>query len=259
MKLLVIDGTNLIMRVVGAAGEDAPEREVVDAAEGTVRAACSTIGADYVAVVFDGERASHARKAMLPEYKAHRPPGKTQRWSQLGLAAFPERGIYSLAAQWWEGDDYVATMALRWYTSAPGAHEAAVLSADSDMLALLGVPDALVEVWQYGNRTKGEARFVRRFQDHVSTKYGVEAWQLTDLKALAGEPTDNVPGPFGKHCIGRARKLLTESGYGFVETLVEAGKLTEAQGAVALRNKAILKLRGDVDLPRMKMAELRVA
>lgn len=243
MKLLLIDGTNLVMRMAGVPSFQEEEGPVLDAALSVAREACREIGATHCVVALDSTESE--RRSMHPPYKGQR-ERSSKPWIRPAFTRFAEAGFAVVEACGWEADDVIATLARR-----HGPHMAvAVLSADSDLLALQHV-----ERWQYGRNA--EPRFVQRDEGWIRQKFGVPSWLLEDFKALAGEPGDNVEGPFGKHCVAKARKLMTndDGTFATLDVLCVEGVLTGEQERVALMAKHVLALRNKLNIPPLKPAE----
>lgn len=249
-RLLLVDATNALMRcasiVSDVGGEPTPEEaeKGVAMAASMILAACRELGATHVVCAFDTPASE--RRVLYPEYKAHR-KGHTQTWIARALIAFSERGLFCLTHEGWEADDVIATLVHRLVSLR--AITPMVLSGDSDLLALADIAD----VYQFGR--KGEPRFVLRDISYVYEKYGVAPSKLTDLKALAGEPGDGVPGPFGKHCVAKARKLLAGGG---VEDLIRGTALVGAFAERARLAYEVLRLRTDLPLAPIPPAHCRV-
>ncbi len=210
MRVLLVDGTNVIMRYAHAMLPDAatgrdrgPSQEEVEkvlaAVERALREAAELVKATHAIIATDSSVDSW-RKKLYPEYKSNRTT-VTSVWSNRLFLYLSPRGWLCLRYPGEEADDVLATLAVRLTTRAvPGV----ILSGDSDLLALMG--DA-VRVVQFGNKQKGEERFVLRTPAYVMAKYGVGPERLHLYKALVGEPGDGLPGV---HKVGdkKARKLL---------------------------------------------------
>jgi DNA polymerase-1 len=210
MRVLLVDGTNIVMRyahamlpdvvagsVRGASEEDVTR--VLTGVERAIREAAALVKATHAIIATDSS-VDPWRKALFPEYKAHR-KGITSIWSNRLFLYLAPRGWLCLRAPGEEADDVLATLAVR--LGLRGA-PAVVLSGDSDLLALMG--DAC-HVMQFGNKAKGEEKFVLRTPAYVVARFGVVPSRLHLYKALVGEPGDNLPGV---HRVGdkKARKLL---------------------------------------------------
>jgi DNA polymerase-1 len=195
MKILVVDGTNVVMRYAHAMLAD-PKAEpspanrsaVHESVERAIRECAEVAGCGGAIVAFDSPEETW-RKTVYPAYKAHREPGATQDWSRRLREYLEPRGWLCAAAPTFEGDDVIATIVRR--ISDGCSHRAAVFSSDSDLLQLA---NSWVDVWQFGKRDAGE-RYVVRDSAWICRKYGIaRPSQLRMWKALVGDPGDNLPG-----------------------------------------------------------------
>jgi DNA polymerase-1 len=165
------------------------------------------------AVAMDAPRATF-RHELYAGYKASRPAAPTPLTEQL--RRFPELleafGFPVFVAPGFEADDVLATLARE--LSARG-HAPLVVSGDLDSLQCAG-GSTRVHVVGRGveGRTYDEAAVVARFD--------VTPRELPDWKALAGDPTDEIPGVPG---IGAKRASTLVRKFGGVAGLL--GRLDE--------------------------------
>jgi DNA polymerase-1 len=167
------------------------------------------------AIGMDAPRATF-RHELYAGYKASRPPAPTPLTEQIRrlpelLDAF---GFPVFVAPGFEADDVLATLAREFSTRAE-----AVLLVTGDLDALQCAKDgARVHVVGRGveGRTYDTAAVVARF--------GVTPAELPDWKALAGDPTDEIPGVPG---VGakRASALVRRFG-GVTGLLARLGEVT---------------------------------
>lgn len=212
MKILLVDGTNMVMRWAfamipeAAAGDrnGATEEQVlrVLASVERVLRECATIASCTHVVVAVDSSVDSWRKQLYPDYKSGR-RGITGLWSNRLQLYLSPRGWLVMRHPGEEADDVLATLAHRITAS---GRACAVLSGDSDLLQLIA---PLCEVWRFGDRTSGE-RMIRCDDGYVLDKFGVHARDLRVYKALVGERGDDLPGVQG---IGpkRALKILSVS------------------------------------------------
>jgi DNA polymerase-1 len=121
-----------------------------------------------------------------------------------------------------EADDVIATLVAR----APAGAHVTILSTDKDLMQLVGERVALLDTMK--DRRYGPAE--------VEERFGVPPARVLDLRALVGDPSDNIPGVKG---IGEkgAAKLIAE--YGTIEqVLARADEITAARTRNALREQA---------------------
>jgi DNA polymerase-1 len=206
---------------------------------------------DAIAVVMDPPGGSF-RRELFAEYKGTRDAQPEELTVQFPLAR-------ELAAAWripilevpgFEADDLIATLVAQ----APADTEVVIVSSDKDLMQLVGERVALLDTMK--DRRIGPAE--------VEARFGVGPDQLLDVRALAGDSSDNIPGVKG---IGEkgAAKLVQE--FGTLEELltnaerVKAKRAREAlldQADAARLSKQLATLRRDVPLPP-EAASLEVA
>ena len=254
MRLLLIDGTNVVMRYAFAAlrdGQASPtweqEVQVLGAVESALRACAAAAGCRHAVVALDSTNPTW-RHREFPSYKATRPAISTGSWGSRLELYLGERGWLCCRVDGFEADDIAATLASR----VQGArHDAAVLSGDSDLLQLAGDE---CHVYQFG--AKGEHRFALRDQPWIAQRYGLR-WssQLGLYKAMVGEPGDNLPGVAG---IGptKARRLLRQ--YATAAEMLEAGVFARPNRGQLNLMLRLVTLREDVPLPAIQPASCRI-
>jgi DNA polymerase I len=183
------------------------------------------------------------RTAVFAGYKGNRPACPPELAPQFDLLeeVLESLGIHCLSAPGYEADDIMGTMARK---GEEAGREVSILTGDRDALQLLS------------GRT--QVRYVRRMNDpdtydipRFAAEWGILPHQLTDLKGLAGDSSDNIPGIRG---IGdkTAIRLLQE--YGSLEAVLDSaplqkGKLRErlAEGReIALLSRELARIERDV-------------
>lgn len=182
----------------------------------------------HTVVAFDVMRSQNHRVAIYPNYKGHRDecPLELQPQFDILQEALDAVGIPWIKAPGYEADDVIGTFA---HQAEAQGMSATVLTGDRDALQLLS--------------DRVTVRYVRRLNDLVDytpdsfrAEYGLEPLQLIDLKALAGDASDNIPGVPG---VGpkTATKLLQQ--HGDLESVLAAA------GAVKGRTGQALLEHGD--------------
>ncbi len=197
---------------------------------------------DAIAVAMD-PRGGSFRRELFPAYKATRDAQPEDLSAQLPVARelIDAWKLPVLEVPGFEADDVIATLA----KTAPPGWEVLIVSSDKDLMQLVGGRVVLLDSMK--DKRIGPAEVVERF--------GVPPEQLLDVRALVGDPSDNIPGVKG---IGEkgAAALITE--YGTLEALLEraadvkAKKAREAllaQADAARLSKKLATLRDDVPLP----------
>ena len=179
----------------------------------------------HVAVAFDVSRQTF-RTEQYADYKGNRSASPPEFSGQVDLIAdvLTAMGITSLRLEGYEADDIIATLT----KEASGAGmEVLILSGDRDALQL--VTDDVTVLYP----RKGVSDMARMTPAAVLEKYGVPPDRYSDLAAIVGESSDNLPGVPGVGP-GFASKWLTQ--YGSLDGVVDhAGEITGKKGE-ALRS-----------------------
>lgn len=244
-KLLAIDGLNIVRRVY----EANPEPDSSDKAEHALRNALSSFrrlldvhAPTHVLPAFDfgGHTWRHAlyppyrqSRTPMPQPLMERLPGFHDTLSRLGLRVVSVEGV--------EADDVIGTAVLRWLGEGRG--EVVVASTDKDLHVLIEHGALL---WDH---FKGE------WHDRawVINRFGVPPEMLTDLLAIAGDASDDIPG-IEKVGLKTAARLLNSyktlegvmAGAGIL--LDTLGKRLRAGRDSAFLSRELVKLKTDVQL-----------
>ncbi len=196
-------------------------------------------------VAFDAKGATF-RHRLYGDYKATRKPTPQDFSVQVPLLQqmLTLAGIPLMIRQGVEADDLLGSAAVQ---LAAAGKEVLILTSDKDILQVLR-PGVMVLRPQKG-RTPFQAVDHRSFQED----FGFPPETMVDYLALTGDSVDNIPGIDG---VGdkTARRLLGQ--YGSIESiLAHSGDLTPAlrkkvqdQGALALENRQLTRLKCDEDL-----------
>ena len=228
-KLILIDGNSIIHRAFYAIPPfETKNGELVNAAYGFASMLLTILKnekPDYIAVSFD-MRGKTFRHIEYKEYKATRKKAPDELYSQIPRIKEVVRTfkipIYEVEG--FEADDVLGTLAKQ-----------AEKIEDMDCYIVTGDRDALQLV---GPRTKVISP-IRGFNEtivydtpKVLEKYGLKPSQITDMKGLQGDSSDNIKGVAG---IGQktAKTLLQK--YGTIDNVYE--HLDEITGAVHDRLK----------------------
>ena len=228
-RLFIVDGSNVIMRC--ALGGDIEPAHAVNIASNMVRRVVREYEASHVVIAMDFPGLPSWRKKLYPEYKAHRTTD-TAPWLNAAAEKWVEFGWWVEAIPGYEADDIIATLATR-AGERPGT-AVSVLSGDSDLLPLLENGVEIVKPIDGG-------KFMPVQAADALAKYGVASLrQIVDLKAMAGEAGDNVPGVDG---VGKVRAQNLLSAYANLEGVIAAG----------LRNtcKYSIKVAGAAEVARL--------
>ena len=169
----------------------------------------------FVAFCFDSGRETFRLKR-FSGYKAHRPKMPDDLSVQMArikdlIKAF---NLKSFELEGFEADDIIATFAKKF--EGPG-QEIYIVTSDKDMFQLI---DEHLKIY---NPMKKPPEIVDEAK--VKEKFGVRPSQISDLLALTGDASDNIPGAMG---IGEksAAKLIAE--FGSVEKLLKSLKKLES-------------------------------
>ena len=179
----------------------------------------------HLAVVFDASRATF-RNDIYPLYKAHRPEPPPELVPQFAMireatAAF---GVACVELDGYEADDLIASYATAF--AAEGGR-VTVVSSDKDLMQI--VEDGRIELLDPIKQKPIRSAEVRE-------KFGVGPDKVVEVQALAGDPTDNVPGVPGIGIKTAAGLIET---FGDVETLLgRLGEIKQPKRRQALEDNA---------------------
>jgi DNA polymerase I len=179
---------------------------------------------DAVVVAVDPPGGSDFRRELHAGYKATRDAQPEDLSSQLPLARelIDAWGIPVIEVPGYEADDVIATLVRR----AGDDDEVLIVSTDKDLMQLVGERVRLLDTMK--DRRVGPSE--------VEERFGVPPEKLLDLRALTGDPSDNIPGVKG---IGEkgAAKLLAEFG-DLEELLSHADRVSAKRAREALQAHA---------------------
>ena len=288
-SLVLIDGTALLYRCyfsLGAGGAGGGAKltaqltgQDTSVAHGFISQILRLLELDpaptHAAAIFDAPGKTF-RHALYPEYKGHRPPSPPAVAAAAPMVRSLLRkalGVADLSAPGVEADDLIGTLAVR------GVREGlrvAVVSPDKDFYQLLrpGLqllrpvpPSAAASLSRSPSSSSSSSSplsvvTVAGLVPYTEASFlsehgGLLPSQWADARALAGDPSDNVPGVAG---IGSktALALIKEFGSleGAIERAAEIGRpsartaLQSEEGVRAARlSRRLLEIRTDLDLP----------
>lgn len=214
--LFLVDGNNLLWRA--AHGHRAPF-PAVDGRDLTplfrfivlLRRALGTYGLFAECVVcFDGAEAWGERIDRDASYKANRRYENADLsfmgWLPEIRAALDCAGVASIEITTCEADDVIATLVSR-----AEPRSARILSTDRDYYQLISPRTTVVSP---------KERPVLVTDDALRARYGVSPSQWSDLRTLAGDPSDGIPGLPG---IGMKRAAAMLAGGKTLDDLHELG------------------------------------
>lgn len=203
---LLIDFNNLLVRAwfAGKPSESHAVRSMFQTVASSVRA----VRPSRIVFCLDGGHAHRA--ALLPSYKAHRPPSDPDlvRQRQLAIDAIETAGLQMIRVDGYEADDVIASLARR-------EQSTIILSSDKDLLSLGGVA-RVYHPWGEGAWKTAE------------DVLGIPAGQVADYLALCGDTSDGVPGVSG---IGPKTAVTLLQQHGSLEAILAAARTLRIPGA----------------------------
>lgn len=156
---------------------------------------------EYMAVAFDVGK--NFRKQKYDFYKEGRNATPDDLIKQMPIARqiLEAMGIKYLELEPYEADDIIGTLA-KWADLNP-EYDATIISSDRDLLQLIS---PVVDV-----KLLKQSGYIKYNPESFKSEWGIEPIKIIDLKSLAGDASDNIPGVKG---IGdkTALKLLQEFG-----------------------------------------------
>lgn len=194
---------------------------------------------DRIAAAFDVPDEPTFRHRLFPQYQAQRGPlgGENAddfaRQVKIADDLLPHLGIPTLSVPGFEADDIIGTLALR--LAREGAEVTAV-STDKDLLQLVR-PGIRILVPGKENRLIAD-------EDNVRERIGVAPAGVTTFKALAGDPSDNIPGLPG---IGTKTAAALVNGHGDLARIYEhVDELPARQAAILQAGADLARLFQDI-------------
>ncbi len=164
---------------------------------------------DYLAATFDLAAPTFRHKAYA-EYKATRVKAPQELYDQIPMVKEVVRAFHIpiFEKEGFEADDLIGTLVKK-----PTPTKRVIVTGDNDTLQLV---DSDVSVYTLRKGVGDTALFD---EVAVQEKYGLRPDQLVDLKALRGDPSDNIPGIKG---IGEKTAVLVLQTFGTLEALYRA-------------------------------------
>ena len=159
----------------------------------------------YLALVFDSKGPTQ-RHREFPEYKAHRPGMPEELVMQLPYIQKIIDGfrLPALRHEGFEADDLICTLVHR--ARAQG-FQVEIITGDKDLLPLV---QEGVDMWDPMKEVRYDPAAIRE-------KYGLTPEELVEVRALAGDASDNIPGVPG---IGEKTALKLIAAYHSLENLL---------------------------------------
>ena len=211
-KILLIDGHSILNRAFyGLPDLTNSEGLHTGAVYGFLNILFKVLGEEkpeYLAVAFDRSEPTF-RHAKYPEYKGTRKPMPQELKEQMPLLKemLEKMEIATVSLAGFEADDILGTLAKK---GEEKGLDVIILSGDRDLLQLATKKTMI----RLPRTAKGQTVIEDYKEDQVQERYLVSPAQIIELKALMGDPADNIPGIPG---VGEktAIRLLVE--YGSIE------------------------------------------
>ncbi|HET9657355.1 MAG TPA: DNA polymerase I [Kineosporiaceae bacterium] len=201
---------------------------------------------DHVAVAFDVSRQTFRSEAYA-EYKANRSASPAEFSGQVALIkeVLAALRIPVLEKEGYEADDVIATLARG---ARRKGFEVLVTTGDRDSFQL--IEDHVTVLYP----VRGVSELSRMTPEAVLARYGVPPERYSDLAALVGEASDNLPGIPG---VGPKTAAKWLNLYGDLDGVVahapaitgKAGESLRAHLEGVLRNRRLNQLVDDLELP----------
>lgn len=146
---------------------------------------------DYVCVAWDKSKTNiRSRLALYPQYKAGRKAPPPDFYEQIPVL---HQLLESLGWPLYEADDYEADDLMGAFAKQAGEKgiESYLVTSDLDVLQLVNSHTHIYTL------KKGLTNIELFNEASFTEKYGVDAHQWVDVKALKGDSSDNIPGVAG--------------------------------------------------------------
>ena len=214
MKLLLIDGLNLVRRIYSALPEDRRDNftdqsrfRFVQSCTHSLARALKEHNPSHCLAVFE-ERQITWRHEIFPQYKNNRKPPPESLIDSLGDVekAFKETGVSPFRLTGFEADDVIATFA----TGVANRNgKAVILSTDRLLCQLISSEIQIYD--HFSGQVIDESK--------VYEKFGVGVNKIVDVMALAGDSSLSVPG-IKSVGLKTAAKLIDK--FGDLETILDS-------------------------------------
>ena len=231
-KLLLIDGHSLFHRAYHALPPlTSSSGQPTNAVYGFLQMILGLLEdehPEYAAVAVDLPGPTF-RHEIYEEYTAHRPPMEDDLASQVPLLgeAIEALGLKQAGEPGYEADDVIGTLAQH---AVEQGMDVTIVTGDRDLLQLVRPGIEVVA-------TLRGIKDTRRYDEAVvREETGLTPAQLVDLKALAGDSSDNIPGVSG---IGdKSAKTILDQFPSVEEALAAVDEIEPARVANRLREGA---------------------
>ena len=207
-KLLIVDGHAMVFRAWFSIPERLNSNQIdTRGAYGFINTLLKTIrenNISHVSVCFD-TKAPTFRDKIFPEYKAQRPPVDPNLHKQIPIAKdlLSSMNIPVYEQDGFEADDLVGTLSS---IADKNKLQCLILTGDADQLQLVNSNTNVLMYSGFGEIKTYDNKAVKERYDGLGPEF------VAEIKALEGDPSDNIPGVPG---IGKkaARTLLLNFGH----------------------------------------------
>ena len=237
LTVMAVDGNSIVNRayygIRPLTNDEGVPTHAVYGFLNIVRKLLNDIRPDGLCVAFDLPSPTF-RHTLYDGYKAARKPMPDDLAVQMPLLrevlAALRVPVYELAG--YEGDDVLGTIAQK---CADAKVPCVIATGDRDSFQLIGEYVKVAHVGTKENRLRDE--------ESIREEYGLTPAQLIDLKALQGDPSDQIPGVPG---IGEKSALTLMREFGSLEAIYQSlenvppkfrGKLEEGKDSAFLSRK----------------------
>lgn len=244
VRLLLIDGPNLVRRIHAAIPASDPQQLVEQTLSSSLQSLSRALkqhSPTHVLCAFECQGLTW-RHERFADYKKDRPPPpKELEEIFLRLANdIPDLGIQVIQVDKMEADDVIASAAVK---AAAGGAEVTILSTDTGQAQLLSQH---IRQYNHFNQEEIDAVFIEQ-------RYLVRPHQLNDYFALVGDKSHSLPGVPG---IGKKTAARLLARYHDLESILSASDEIGGKTATSLQENAdtarrvrnLSALRTDVEL-----------
>ncbi len=182
-----------------------------------------------IAVTFD-TKATTFRKEKFPDYKAHRQEVDPELHEQIPIVKeiLSSMKVPVFEFDGFEADDLIGTLSKR---SAEKGYNNLILTGDADQLQLVDEHTNVLMYTGFGESKVYNALEVKKRYDGLGPEY------VAEIKALEGDPSDNIPGVPG---IGKksSRIILNSLGHfnNLFEKIKDIEKISNLRSAKRIMN-----------------------
>ncbi len=204
---------------------------------------------DFLAVAFDFP-APTFREKIFKEYKAKRPKAPDEFYQQIPeiKKILQEIGVKIFEKKGYEADDIIGTISKIVKEQEKDSEiETIIVTGDLDMLQLV---DSLTKVYLLKRGIKNTGLYDENL---VKEKLELLPGQISDFKALFGDPSDNIPGVYG---IGRKTACQLIKNFQSLEGLYKALFKEEGNKIKPKIKEALLKYKEQAFLSK-KLAQIK--